>query len=281
MSALSPEHILAALTDAESEWPGLVGAQWPKIESQYRDLRDQLENTTGAAQMLAAAELVQLFDPYAAARERLNEAVSAQTEADAMAFQLADLAKQLGLDPAVSEQLRNAAQPSSFQRFTWQPSPTKATSLKLANVFINFDIAMFPEFLMGLITTAIKDVIGEANGILQAAGVMLMIASLYKATAIKMDEREATVFYGFAKAGCEAKEDVILAHTNRVRQAVSLEPLDKQELGNALYKLSEFRSIEWIKDTHDMWRIIENHKAKQRAFFKGRYLCHRKLMPTI
>lgn len=54
MSTLSPEHVLAAIDDAESEWPKLVGEHWPKIEPQYRDLRDQLENTTGAAQILAA-----------------------------------------------------------------------------------------------------------------------------------------------------------------------------------------------------------------------------------
>lgn len=262
MSSLSPEHVLAAIADADSEWPGLVGEQWPKIEPQYRDLLDQLENTTGPAQMRAAAELVQLLAPYATARERLNNTVAAQTEAGAMVFQLAGLAKQLGLDPAVSDQISNAAQPSSSQRFIWQSSPTKATSLKLANVFISFEFAVFSEFLVGLITTSIKDVIGEANGVLQAAGALLMIASLYKATAIKLDEREATVFYGFAQAGREAKEDVILIHTNRVRQAVSLRPLDKQELGNALHKLSEFGSIERVKDRPDLWRIIENHKTK-------------------
>ena len=263
MSTLSPEHVLSAVADAEGEWPVLVGEQWPKIEPQYRDLRYQLENTTGPTQMRAAAELVQILAPYAAARERLNEAIAAQTEAGAMAFQLADLAKRLGLDPDVSEQIRNAAQPSSSQRFIWQPSPTKATSLKLANVVVSFDFGMFSEFLVGLITTSIKDVIGEANGVLKAAGALLMIASLYKAAAIKLDEREATVFYGFAQAGCEAKESVILANTNRVRQTVSLKPLDKQELGNALQKLGEIRGIKRVKGKSDLWRIIENHNAKR------------------
>jgi hypothetical protein len=262
MSSLSPEHVIVALADAESEWPELVGEDWTKIEPQYRVLRDQLEDATGAAQMRVAAELVQLLAPYAAARERLNESIEAQTEAGAMVLQLADLAKQLGLDHTVSEQIRNAAHPSSSQRIIWQPSPTKATSLKLANVLISFEFGIFSEFLAGLITTAIKDVIGEANGALQAAGALLMIASLYKATTIKLDEREATVFYGFAKAGYAAKEDVILAYTNQVRQAVSLKPLGKQELGNALHKLAEFRSIERVKDRPDLWLIIENHKAK-------------------
>jgi len=261
MSQLSPEHILAALADVEGEWPYLLGEQWQKIEPQYLDLLNQLENTTGPTQKRAAAELVQLFAPYAAARERLNEAVVVQTEAGAIVLQLSEIAKQIGLDPVVSFKILSAAKPSSPQRFIWQTSPTKATSLKLANAVISFEFGVFSEFLAGLITTSIKDVIGAANSVLQAAGALLMIASLYKATAIKLDEREATVFYGFAKAGCAAKEDDILAHTNQARQSVSLKPLDKQELGNALYKLAEIRSIERVKDTPDLWRIIENHKS--------------------
>ena len=263
MVTVTPEHVLAALTDTDCELSELVGEQWPKIEHQYRDLRYQLENSSGAAKMRAAAELVQLFAPYADARERLNDAVAAQLETGAIVLQLAELAKQIGLDPATSEQIRNAAQPSGTERFIWQSSPTKATSLKLANLIISFDFGMFSEFLVGLITTSIKDVIGEANGILRAAGALLMIASLYKATAIKLDEREATVFYGFAQAGREAKQDDILVHTNQVRQAVSLKPLDKQEMGNALHKLASIRSVVRVKDTPDLWRIIENHKTKR------------------
>ena len=262
MSTISPEQILSAIADAEDEWPVLVGKPWPKIEPQYRVLRHQLEKTTGAAQMRIAADLVQLLSPFAAARDRLNDAIAAKTDAGAMVFLLADLAIQLGLDPAVGDQIRNAAQPSTSNRFIWQSGPTKATSLKLANAVIGFEFGMFSEFLAGLITTSIKGVIGEANGILKAAGVLMMIASLYKAVTIKFDEREATVFYGFAQAGREANEDLILAHTNRVRQSVSLKPLKKQELGNALNKLAEIRSIERVGNLTDRWHIVEDHKAK-------------------
>jgi hypothetical protein len=262
MPTLSPDHVLAIIRSAESEWPALVGSKWPEIESQYFALCAQLQSTKDPSQMRAAAELVELFAPYAEARERLNDALKGQTEAGRIMISLADLGKQIGLDSAVITQLRNAAEPSSSQRFIWQSSPTKASSLKLANVVVNFEFASFTEFIVGFITTGIKDVIGEANGILQAAGALLMMASLYKATNIKLDEREATAFYGFAQVGREAREDVILAETNRARQAVNLKPLDKQELGNALYKLSEIKSIERVKDTPDQWRVVENHHVK-------------------
>jgi len=267
MSTLSPAHVLTALASAESEWPALVGAEWPQIETRYRDLRAQLERATGPAQMRAAAEVVQLFAPYAAARERLSAAIAAQTEAGKVLFALADIADQLGLDPTVSAQFKEAAQPGSQQRFVWQSSPTKATSLKLENVVLSFELGAFSEFVLGLIVTATKDVLGETNAILQAAGVLLMVASLYKATAVKLDEREATVFCGFAKAPRKpdggVKEEVILAHANAVRHTVSLKPLDMEELGNALYKLAEIKSVERVAGQAGTWRIIEKHNVKK------------------
>jgi hypothetical protein len=266
MSTLSPAHVLNALASVEYEWPALVGAEWPNIEVQYRDLRVKLESTTGPAQMLAAADLVQLFAPYAAARERLSAAIARETEEGSILVSLADLADQLGLDPAVSAQFKDAAQPESSQRFMWQSSPTKATSLKLENVILSFEFGAFSEFLIGLITIATKDVLGDANMILKAMGVLLLLASLYKATSIKLDEREATVFCGFARAparkGGGVKEEVIWAHVNAVRHAVSLKPLDRQELGNALHRLAEIKSVERVAGQSDTWRIVEKHNLQ-------------------
>jgi hypothetical protein len=265
MSTLSPAHVLNALASVEYEWPALVGAEWPNIEVQYRDLRVKLESTTGPAQMLAAADLIQLFAPYAAARERLSAAIAGNTEEGSILVSLAELADQLGLDPSVSAQFKEAAQPESSQRFIWQSSPTKATSLKLENVILSFEFGAFSEFLIGVITTATKDVLGEAGVILKAMGVLLLLASLYKATSIKLDEREATVFCGFAKAPMRrggVKEKVILAHVNAVRHAVSLKPLDRQELGNALHKLAEIKSVERVAGQSDTWRIVEKHNLQ-------------------
>ena len=267
MTTLSPANVLTALTSAKYEWPALVGEEWPNIEAQYCDLVARLGSTTGPDQMRTAADLVQLFAPYTAARERLSAAIAGQTEEGSILVSLADLADQLGLNPTVSAQFKEAAQLDGSQRFIWQSSPTKATSLKLENVRLSFELGAFSEFLVGLITTATKDVLGEANPILQAMGVLLMIASLYKATNIKLDEREATVFCGLAKMsprkGGSVKEEEILESANKVRRAVSLKPLDKQELGNALYKLAEVKSVEQIAGRTKTWRIIEKHNLKR------------------
>lgn len=262
MPKLSPDHVLGIIRSAESEWPAIVGSKWPEIEAQYHALCARLESTKGPTQMRTAAELVELFAPYADARERLNDALRAHTEVGRILLSLADLGNQLGLESFLITHLRNAAESFSTQRFIWQSSPTKATSLKIANVLINFECGAFCVFLSGLITNTTKDVLGETNKLLQAAGVLLIIASLYKITAIKLGEREATVFYGFALAGREAREEDILADTNRVRLAVNLKLLDKQELGNALHKLAEIRSIERVKGFTDVWRIIESHHVK-------------------
>ena len=263
MPTLSPVNVLIALSSLEHEWPVLVGAGWPNIEAQYRDLRARLESTTGSAQMLVAADLVQLLSPFVAARERLNTAIAATTEEGSILVRLAVLADQLGLDPSVGSKFRQAAQLENSQRFIWQSSSTKATSLKLENVRLSFELGAFTEFLIGVITTTTNDVLGEANLILKAMGVLLVLTSLYKATAIKLDEREATVFCGFAKAPTRkdggVKENVILKHANAVRREVSLKPLDRQELGNALHKLAEIKSIERVSDQPLIWRIVEKY----------------------
>jgi hypothetical protein len=266
MSNLSPTHVLTALASVEYEWPALVGANWPNIEGQYRDLCARLESATGPAQMLAAVDLIQLFAPYAAARERLSTALAGQTETGSILVRLAELADRLGLDPAVGAQFKVAAQPESSQRIIWQSSPTKATSLKLENIKLSLDLGESFEFIFGLITTVTKDVIGEANLILQAGGVLLMLASFYKAVRIHLDECEATVFCGFARAPVKksggVKEKVILEYTNAVRAEVSLKPLDRQELANALYKLAEIKSVERVVGQAETWKIVEKHHLK-------------------
>ena len=267
MSGLSATDVLAALRLCEADLINVIGRDWAQLEPQYRQLFKRLESSAGPMQMLAAAEVVELFAPFDAARERLNDAIAAQSEGGKVLLALADIADQLGLDPAVSAQFKEAAQPGNRQRFVWQSSPTQATSLKLENVALSFELGAFSEFVLGLIVTATKDVLGGTNVILQAAGVLLMIASLYKATAVKLDEREATVFCGFAKAPRKpdggVKEEVILAHANAVRRTVSLKPLDMEEMGNALYKLAEIKSVERVAGQAGTWRIIEKHRVKR------------------
>jgi hypothetical protein len=266
MSTLSPAHVLSALARVEHDWPALVGKEWPTIESQYRELRSRLECTTGPDQMRAAADLIQLFAPYAAARERLSAAITRETEEGSILLSLADLADQLGLDPSVSAQFKEAAQPEMSQRYIWQSSPTNATSLKLENVILRFEPSAFSEFLISLLTTAMKDVLGEPNVVFKAMGVLLLIASLYKAASIKLDEREATVFCGLARAsrkdGSGVKEKQILEQTNAIRREVGLKALDKQELSNALHKLAEIKTIERVAGQHRNWRIVEKYDLK-------------------
>jgi hypothetical protein len=264
MPSFSPADVLSALSASETELIQLVGNGWPELESRYCELRTRLEISTGPVQMLLATKVVDLFAPHAAAHQHLMESIAQKTEAGALLFGLADIAEQLNLAPVVSAHFKEAAQPGAqAQRFIWQSNPTKATSLKLGN--LSFEFGALSELIIGVIATTSKDVLGEADVILKAAGVLLLISSLYKATAIKLDEREATVFCGFAKAARnhEAKTEAILGRTNKVRRAVSLKPLDKEELGNALYKLAEIKSVERVEGKTEMWRIIEKHNVKQ------------------
>ena len=268
MANLSAADVLAALRLCEADLIGFTGDKWPRIEPRYRELFDRLANSTGPTQMLAAAEIVDFFAPFNAARERLNAAIAAQSEAGRVLIGLADMADQLSLGSPVGAQFRAAAQPGGRQRFVWQSSPTKATSLKIENVILTFEVGAFADFVLGIVITATKDVLGDARSILQAAGLLAILAGLYKATTIKMDEREATVFCGCARAphGPDGgvPEEVILAHANAVRHGASLKPLDREELGNALYKLAEIKSVARVEAQTGTWRIIEQHNVKPR-----------------
>jgi hypothetical protein len=209
--------------------------------------------------MLAAAGIIEMFAPYSAAREKLKEAITVETEIGHILLGLTTIADQLNLDPVVSMQFKVAARPLNDERFIWQSRPTKATSVKLGN--LTFEFGQLAELIIGLVTTISKDVMGEANLILKAAGVLLLISNIYKATVVKLDEREATVFYGFTKVGPEAEEEAILTQTNQVRRAASLKPLNRRELRNALYKLAEIKSVVRVEDSKKRWRIIEHHNV--------------------
>ncbi len=263
MSNLSPADVLAALNIAEADLIALVGADWPKLEAQYRDLRARLEGDAGPAQMLAAAEVVELFAPFDAARERLNDALAAQTDAGAVLLGLADVAEQLGLDSAVSALFKDAAQSGGPHRLILQKSPTQAKSLKLGN--LSFDFGDLAELVTGLIATTHTEIIGQTSYILLAAGVLLILRALYKVTAVKLDEREATVFWGFAQAAQngEAAETAILAQANTARAEVGLEALEPLELKNALHKLAEIKSVARAEGKAETWRVIEKHNVKR------------------
>lgn len=272
-SAFTPECILMAITSIENELPDLVGKDWPNIETKYRGLCTRLKSTTGLEQMRTAAELQRLLAEYDNARKYLRNAIMSQTIAGEIFFNMAELTEQLGFDASVISLLREAAiQPISSERIIFMDGPTRAVSVKLGNIRFNFDALI--NFIFGVIATISKNVLGQPNLLFKAAGVLTIIHSFYKVINIELSERDVTVFLGLINAtggpGNGVKEEVILDYTNIVRNSISLKPLDSLELGNALYNLSEIKSIERVAGINDMWRVIETYHMDRLK--EGEYL---------
>ena len=264
MAGPTPQDILEALKAHEADLSESVGEEWPQIEPRYRELRVRLEQSTGPIAMLAAADVAELFAPYEKARILLREAVARQTETGQVLLGLGDVADQLQFGPAVGARFREAALATERTRYVLASGPTKAKSLKFAN--LDFDFGNLSELVAGLIVTTVKDITTQTDVLLVVAAGRLILKALYKATTVALDEREATVFYGFAQVAEEklAKERAILAGTNKVRAEVHLKPLDLTDLRNALFKLEQIKAIKSVQGEDGIWRIVEGHNVPER-----------------
>jgi len=253
----SPSNILAALNAAEPDLIALIGDDWPQLADRYRQLKAALADEEG--QWLASVEIIELFAPYAAARERLNRAILEQDLRGSVALGLADIAAQIGATPAA------AAPPEPRMRSISLKSPAQATSIKLGN--FSFDFGEVSELAAGVIMTG-SDVIGDLgvkHYVLVAAGVLLIARSLLKAMTVELSEREATVFYGLAQAAGPDKtatEAAILQRANAARKEVGLKPLDADDLRNALHRLAEIKSVGRVEGSPDRWQIVEQYHLK-------------------
>jgi len=147
--------------------------------------------------MRVAAELIQLFEFQPTAYTRLRKALISKSPDGALLLQLSDLASNMGLNGAATE-FRSICQTCNPQRFIHQANPTEATSIKLGNVRLAFDgLSATGIFIL---TTISKEVVHQTSGFLQAAGIIAILAMIYKSIAVKLDEREATVLWVFSGA---------------------------------------------------------------------------------
>jgi hypothetical protein len=256
----SPENILGALGAIENELIALVGGAWPELEPRYRDLRKALDDRE--RKWLASVEIIELFSPYDAARERLNRALLMQDPLACILLGLATIADQLQLD---STAVVDAAQLDSGTRRIIMNGPDKARSIKLGN--IDFDFGEMGPLVAGIITTVhqIMGGVGAKPYVLAAAGVLLSASSLYKAMNIELSERDATVFYGFTQAAGEDKTAVeadIREKANAAREEIGLKPLDEADVKNALRKLAELKGVARAEEKAATWRIIEKYRVK-------------------
>ena len=178
---------------------------------------------------------------------------------------LATLAEQLKQPISVVEQLRNEALPHPNLRVVKiAPGAVgKTTSIKVSN--IDFDFGEFGTMAIGIIFTG-KQLIKDPNPFWLAAGVLLMAATLYKASTKEISQQEATVFWGFIQAANQdklANEMTIRDYTNVGRRKLGLAPLTKRQVKHSLLELRSIHSVKEDDGSLGVWQIIEKFQIGQ------------------
>jgi hypothetical protein len=259
----SPENILKALNIVENELIMLVGKDWPEIATKYSELKQALTDDRG--KLLASVEVIELFSPFEAARERINVAILRQDELGDIMLAIADITRRMNLDPKISMAFAEAAQPSSNMRHVVISNIDEAKSFKLGN--IQFDLGEMHIFGTAIMAIIAEKFVGkDVSPFIIAVGILSIAQKLIEKMTVEFDEREATVFYGFSQIVEDdkaASESAIRKATNIEREKIGLAPLDKIQLRNTLHQLEKLKTVELVEDKGDTWCIIERFRVKK------------------
>lgn len=271
---MNPDILILTLEQMESELPQLTGSkQWATLYPQYTQYRDQLQaQNNHVVRLQAAANLIDLFAPYKAVQTQLRVAIEGLDIYQTMLTKLADIARQLNAETEIITKLEEAA---AFRTHSVQTRliilhgiGQKAQSIKWQNFEFDFGDAIEMTETAAGILAAFSDIISpDSNHLLAAAGVLLIIRGLLKATTEEISEQDASVFWGVIQAqrhnvARRVNTARVLEHTNQERAKVHLPSLTEQQVRHALYNLVELGSVEQVDKEHEIWCIIEKYKSK-------------------
>jgi len=133
-----------------------------------------------------------------------------------------------------------------------------AKSIKLKNIR-SIDIATTFETLAGILMVAGEDKY-HANLYVVIAGILLIIQGVLKLSFQKMEEREASVLWGFYKAKNKAgiaPESLIVRMTNSERTKYGYKELNEADVTNALYTLMSYKCVSKVDRSIRQWKLVE------------------------
>lgn len=271
---MAPHQLAIVLQQLEPELPELVGqAAWVALAPTWAEKLQQLQASSDEIeQMRLAAELRVLLAPYTAARKRLQRTTGSISQYQQLLTGLADLAAQLNSDPAQIEQLREAAALHSHLAQTrliiLQGVGQKAQSIKWQNFEFDFgDATEMIETAAGILA-AFSDIISsDSNHLLMAAGVLMIIRGILKATTEEISAQDASVFWGVLQAQwhntpSHVNTIQVVEYVNQERAKVHLAPLSEQKVCHSLHNLVRLGSVEQTNEEKEIWRVIEKYKSK-------------------
>lgn len=272
----APEIVLRSVRRIYDRLPALVGADWSTIQPEIDKLIRELETQPDADR--TSIQLRALLWPYKAAHQALTDAIN-ETIVQATITQ--NIAQPLAeMDLSADDDLLAAL----YAGMSWEVDPetvpdidddlrTRAITMKDGGAsggrsvkFRNLDIDLSKMMTMsaGFFMTG-DSILDKPKPFVIAAGVLMIVGTLLSEMTVKIEQQEATVFWGFITAtndtpkNRQATAKTIFSTTNAERHKRSLPELSDEQFRHSLYKLEQLGSIE---KTGDTYRIIERFRIK-------------------
>lgn len=268
----APHFVLAAVTRIYADLPLLVGADWPTIQPQVDAHIATLQSQPEAH--LASTQLFGLLARYEPARQRLAAEIKIQ---ETITYNLTQPLTDLNL--ALDDHLLAAM----YTALRWEidpatvPAPnedvrTRAITMKDGGVaggrsikFRNLDLNLVKMMLnVGNLGLAVHSATEKPMPFVVAASILVMVGTLLNEMSVKIEQQEATVFWGMIRAagtmtGAGLHEETIREATNAEREKYGLDALTEAQVRASLSKLVGLKSVEQSGSTY---RIIERYSVK-------------------
>ena len=274
----SDPNVLAAMLRLEPELPALFGEVWNDVQPQIAADLKALHQSQNVEQQQAVAErLIDQMSRFPNTQQRLKSELHIQeTVKTDIGTALGGLHHQLGMDESTFQSSLDAM----IFGLHWSLDPddlpavdemtTRAIRMKPGAVgggksikFSNLNLDLGE--LCSIASSVGTVLVGTTNGLLIAAGLLGVIATLIKASTVSVNEQDASVFWGFIQTrdmtDSSATEADIIASTNRERARYNRTQLKDADILASLTNLEALKSI--APEGHQgRWKLIESFKIK-------------------
>jgi hypothetical protein len=270
----APQFILSAVTRIYDDLPTLVGTDWATIQPQVDAHLAALRAKPDAVR--ESATLFGLLARYEPARLRLDQELTLQKIiATNISPVLADM--QFSANDAVLAAVMTGlsweVDPATVPTTDEQDYASRAITLKDGGVaggksikFQNLDLDLGKMMTVGGgFLLGAETMLDKLTPLAVAGGILVMIGTLLGEMTVKIEQQEATVFWGMIQAtgtmrGAGMHAANICEVTNTERAKYGLDALSEAQVRTSLTKLVQMQSI---AQTGDAYRIIETFKVKR------------------
>lgn len=271
----APQFILTAVLRIYDDLPVLVGVDWATIQPQVDAHIAALKAQPDA--FLESTQLFGLLAGYEPARQRLSDELTIQ--AIVAANVISPLTKmQFALDDAVMAAMMSGlvwdVDATTIPTTDDSEKETRAITMKDGGAagaksikFKNLDLDLGKMLTIGAgFLLAGQDMLDKVTPFAVAGGILVMVGTLLGEMTIKIEQQEATVFWGFLVATNEHPKDrqattgAIFTTTNVERHKRGLLELTGEQFKHSLYKLEQLGSI--VRVDGDTYCIVERFTVK-------------------